>query len=78
MAKPDSDPILVYVDLVLENGELVQIECPSKYEDELHESLKYAMKTRDWWSPSRFEGCTATYLAHYLEQVNMGKVIGMM
>lgn len=45
----------VYVDLVLDNGEIVRIECPNKFHDELHESIEHAMKRRDWWSPARFD-----------------------
>jgi len=66
------------VDLVLEGGELVRIECPTKHEDELHDTLRNAMKIRDWWSPSRFDGCSAQYLGMYLDRVNMGKVVGIL
>lgn len=65
-----------FVDLLMENGELVRIECPSKHEDRLHENIEHAMKRRDWWSPSQFEGCSAQYLGLCIDRVNMGKVIG--
>lgn len=64
------------VDLVMDNGELVRIECPGKFTDGLHDTLEHAMKRRDWWSPGRFDGCTAEYLGMYLERVNMARVIG--
>lgn len=68
----------VYTDLVLDTGELVRIECPNKHEDALHETLEHAMKRRDWWSPSRFEGCSATYLGMHIGRVNMARVVGVL
>jgi len=68
----------VYVDLVLEDGELVRIECPQKHHDELYETLQQAMKRRDVWSPGRFDGCTAHYLGLRLDRVNMARVVGML
>lgn len=68
----------VYVDLVMDNGELVRIECPSKDVDALHDSLEQAMKRRDWWAPARFTGCQAEYLGLSLDRVNMARVIGLM
>lgn len=68
----------VWVDLMLDNGELVRIECPQKFEDDLHESLEHCMKRRDWWSPGRFDGCDATYLGVSMDRINMGRVIGML
>jgi len=67
-----------WVDLLLENGEIISIECPTKFEDELHESLENAMKRKDWWSPSRFDKCTATYLGVSLDRVAMNKVVGIL
>lgn len=65
----------VWVDLLLDNGELVRIECPGKHEDELHDSLEHSMKRRDWWTPNRFDGCHAQYLGHRVDRVNMGRVV---
>lgn len=67
-----------FVDLVLEDGELVRIECPERHHDELHETLQQAMKRRDLWAPSRFEGCAAHYLGLRLDRVNMARVVGML
>lgn len=67
-----------YVDLVLEDGELVRIECPQEQHDELYETLQQAMKRRDVWSPGRFDGCTAHYLGLRLDRVNMARVVGML
>lgn len=66
----------VYVDLVLDNGELVRIECPEKFEDELHDTLEHAMKRRDWWARGRFDGCTMDYMGLSLDRVNMARVVG--
>jgi hypothetical protein len=67
-----------YVDLVLDTGELVRIECPSKYEDELHQTLSDEMKRGDWWSPSQFDECTAEFLGHRVDRVSMRRVVAMM
>ncbi len=69
-----SSPTLI--DLVLDNGEIVRIECPNKHEDECYESIQNAMKRRDWWSTGQFDGCSATMLGLRLERVNMGRVVG--
>ena len=66
----------IYVDLVMDNGELIRIECPNKFEDELHESLNDATRRGDWWSPNRFDKCTADYMGLGLDRVNMKRVIG--
>lgn len=47
---------MICVDLLLDNGEIVRIEAPNNVEDELHDSIDNAMKRRDWWSRSRFDG----------------------
>ncbi len=68
--------MMVYVDLVLQNGGIVVIECPDKYADELFDALDNARKKNDWWSPIMFEGCSATFMGMTLDRVDMGKVIG--
>jgi hypothetical protein len=67
----------IWVDLILDNGELVQIECPSKYEDDLHDNLENAMKRGGWWAPTHFSDCRAKYLGIYLDRVNMRRVVGI-
>lgn len=69
---------MTYVDLVLDNGELVRIECPDKFEDELYETIENAMKRRDWWSPAQFDDCGAEYMGLSLGHINMSRVIGML
>lgn len=66
----------VYVSLVLDNGEIVHIECPGKFEDELHTTLEHTMRRRDWWAPTQFDGCRAECFGLGLERVNMARVIG--
>lgn len=68
----------VYVDLVLDNGELVRIECPSRFEDELYESIEHTLKRRCWWSTNQLDGCRAMYLGLSLDRVNMARVAGML
>lgn len=68
--------ITTFHDLVTKSGELIRIECPTKHEDELYDTLENAMKRRDWWSPNQFDGCTATFLGLRLDRVNMGEIIG--
>ena len=69
---------MIYVDLVLEGGELVRIECPQKYESELHDAIEHAMKRGDWWSPNQFDGCSATYLGMTLNRVAMRRVVAIL
>lgn len=66
----------VFLDLMLDNGELVRVECPTKHEDDLHESLEHAMKRGDWWSPKQFDGCRAEYMGTNLNRVAMRRVVG--
>ncbi len=67
-----------YVDLLLENGGIIRIECPSKFIDELYDTLDNAMKRHDWWSPNQFVRCKAEYLGILLDRVNMNKVVGIL
>lgn len=67
-----------YTDLILENGELVRIECPNKFIDEFFETIEHSIKLKCWWSPHQWDGCTATYMGNDLERVNMGKVVGIL
>jgi hypothetical protein len=69
---------MIFVDLVLDNGELVRIECPNNFEDDLYETIENAMKRREWWCPTRFDGCKAEYLGLSMDRVNMGRVIGIL
>ena len=68
----------VFVDLVLDSGDLVRVECPMEHHDELHDSITNAMRRGDWWSPSQFDGCSAQFMGMAMDLVNMGRVVGML
>ena len=67
-----------FVDLLTDSGEIIRIECPEKYADELHESLDNAMKTNSWWSPARFEGCIAEVFGTRVSRVAMRRVVAVL
>lgn len=69
---------MIFTDLVLDNGGLIRVECHQKFEDDFYDSLENEMKLGGWWSPSRFNGCVATYLGMRLNRVNMGRVVAML
>jgi len=65
-----------YIDLMLDNGELIRIEYKDKYIDEMFEYMENCIKRKDTWSASRFEGTKATYMGVDIERVNTAKVVG--
>lgn len=67
---------MIFTDFVLDNGQLIRVECPQKYEDDFWDSVNNSMKLGDTWSPSQFNGCSATFLGQRLDRVNMARVIG--
>jgi hypothetical protein len=67
-----------FQDLVLDTGELVRIEFDGEHEDAFYDSLEYAMKRGDWWCPSQFDGCSATYLGSFISRISMRRVVGML
>lgn len=69
---------MVFIDLVLDNGDLIRVECPTEHEDALYESINNAMKRRDVWSRMQFDGCSADYLGMSIERINMARVVGML
>jgi hypothetical protein len=66
---------MTYIDLVMESGELTRIEVPEKHHDECWDFIENSMKLRGFFAPSRWEGCSATYMGIKLDRVNMGKVV---
>lgn len=64
-----------WIDLVLDNGEIVRIECENKFEDEVWQLIEDTMKRRDWFSVGTYDGTTATYLGHRIDRVNMARVV---
>lgn len=67
-----------YIDLLMENGELVRIEVPDKHADACYEALETSMKRKDWWCPSMFDGAKAEYMGLSINRVAMNKVVGML
>jgi hypothetical protein len=63
------------IDLVLDNGEIVRIEGPTKYEDEMWQLVEDSMKRRDWMSANRYDGWSASYLGLSIQRVNMARVV---
>lgn len=69
---------MIYVDLMLDCGELVRIEAPRRFEDELRESIDNAMKRGDRWSVARFDGCRAEFMGVLVDSVNMRRVVALL
>ncbi|MEY4375711.1 MAG: hypothetical protein RJB26_261 [Pseudomonadota bacterium] len=67
-----------WIDLVLDNGELVRIELPERLEDEVREDIDNALRRRDWWSTRTIDGCSATFMGLRIDRVNMGRVVAML
>jgi len=66
----------LYLDLILDNGELVSIVCPCKHEDDFILSVNNAIRRGDLWSPHKFHGCTAEYMGINIDRINMRRVVG--
>lgn len=69
---------MICIDLLLDNGELVRIEVPRNREDECHDTIENEMKIGGWWSVSRWQGASATYLGHHIDRVNLRRVVAML
>ena len=67
-----------YVDLLMDNGEITRIECPTKFYDDLYEAIDNAMKRKDWWSPDMFDGCRAEYMGVGITRIAVPRVIGIL
>ncbi len=66
------------IDLMLDDGEIVRIQVPREYFDECLEHIEIAMKQRDWFVSTRWDGCNAKCLGTWVERVNMAKVVAML
>jgi hypothetical protein len=64
-----------FIDLLLDNGDIVRIEVPRKWEDELREGIENTMKRRDWLCASAWEGAQFKINGVVVDRVNMGRVI---
>lgn len=67
-----------HLDLILDNGDIVRMECSNRHEDEIYETIEATMRQRTWLPFTRWESCTATFQGHSLERLNMGRVVGML
>lgn len=67
-----------YTDLILLNGDSINIECPEKFHDEFYESIEQAIKRNNaLWSPNQFDGCRATYNGIPMDRIAIRHVVGM-
>lgn len=66
----------VVIDLLLLNGQMITVSCPNKHEDSFYQAISQAIKRGDEWSVMMFDGCSADYLGHSLEKINMAQVVG--
>ncbi len=67
---------LIYVDLVTDTADLIRIQCPYQFEDELYETLTNSMQRGDRWSTNQFDGCRAEFLGQMMDSINMKRIIG--
>lgn len=67
-----------WIDLMLLNGEIVHIECPRKFEDEVRADIENAMKRGDWLPLRQYEGCSATYMGIEIDRVNARQIAAML
>lgn len=72
----NTETVMIYLDLLMDNGELVRIECPDKYTDDFFESIENAIKRGDRWSTNQFDGCRAYYMGVLIERISMKRVMG--
>jgi len=68
----------LYIDLLIDNGEIIRIEYKDKYMDEFTEHLDNCIKRKDRWSASTYEGTKAEYMGIRIESVNTSKVVGIL
>lgn len=69
---------MTYIDLILDNNQLVRIEAPDEVEDELYEAIDNAIKQQCSWSTNMFRGCRATLNGLMINRVYMNRVVGML
>jgi hypothetical protein len=67
-----------YIDLVLDNGEIIRVTGPIKREDAVREDINNAMRRRDWWLAYGFDGVRAEFMGMSIQRVNMGRVVAML
>ncbi len=67
-----------FIDLLLDNGELVRLEHKEEYIDQIWEEIENAMKRGDWFPVRIYEGTSATYMGHLIDRVNMKRVVAIL
>lgn len=67
-----------FVDLLMDNGEIVRIEYKDKYMDDFLDYLENCIKRQDSWCASRFEGTSAEYMGLGIDKVNTKRIIGQL
>lgn len=67
-----------FVDLLLDNGDIVRIECPPQHFDQCMETIEFTMKRKEWWCAGQFDGCNVKLNGVFIERVNMGRVVAML
>ncbi|MEY4387666.1 MAG: hypothetical protein RLY20_2949 [Verrucomicrobiota bacterium] len=67
-----------WIDLVLDNGEIVRVELPEKFEDDVREDIDNALHRRDWWAVRCYDGVSAEFMGMKLDRVNMARVVAML
>lgn len=65
-----------FYDLLLDNGEIVRIEYPTKYTDDVFETLRNAMRRKDTWSVEQFDGASMSYMGLPIRNLNTVRVVG--
>jgi hypothetical protein len=67
-----------FTDLLLDNGDIVRLEVPQKFDDEFAAAIENSMKRRDWFSTNQLDGCQATINGIYVERINMARVVAQL
>ena len=70
--------MFLFLDLVLDTGELVTIEYQEKDMDDVYASIENCMKLKEWWCRGQFELCTVKFMGMSIERINMARVVAML
>jgi hypothetical protein len=78
MAKDRIEITFMYLDLVIDTGELITVEYIADNMDDIYATLENSMKKKELWSTSQWDLCKATFMGISIERVNMARVIGIL
>lgn len=67
-----------YIDLVLDTGQIICIECTTEHYDGVMESINNARARKDWWSVVMYDGTYATFMGMSIDRIDMQRVVGML